>query len=274
MDEKKDNREESNSKVVATPEIALGDSEILGTPKNQQKDKKRRKKQKKVDQDTLLKSKKLQKHKLRRKKQKKVVTTTEPSEIDSDDPKKLKKPSLFSLHLDLSMGKKMKRRHESGVEITPEISLGDSEILVTPKNQQKAKKRKKQNKIESKKNLKKVEIIQEPESNKNLKKIIDGLSDRLNEMTEIVQKLKETSDLLEKEKETPKKKVVECCFESEDAFRNHQKTVFVEGFRCSPPRGDIKSALIKHFSPCGEVSTVLFPFIAKPVFPWDLPSSI
>ncbi|XP_056856055.1 uncharacterized protein LOC130505466 isoform X2 [Raphanus sativus] len=251
MDEKKDNREESNSKVVATPEIALGDSEILGTPKNQQKDKKRRKKQKKVDQDTLLKSKKLQKHKLRRKKQKKVVTTTEPSEIDSDDPKKLKK-----------------------VEITPEISLGDSEILVTPKNQQKAKKRKKQNKIESKKNLKKVEIIQEPESNKNLKKIIDGLSDRLNEMTEIVQKLKETSDLLEKEKETPKKKVVECCFESEDAFRNHQKTVFVEGFRCSPPRGDIKSALIKHFSPCGEVSTVLFPFIAKPVFPWDLPSSI
>ncbi|KAJ4868080.1 Uncharacterized protein Rs2_50374 [Raphanus sativus] len=150
----------------------------------------------------------------------------------------------------------MKRRHESGVEITPEISLGDSEILVTPKNQQKAKKRKKQNKIESKKNLKKVEIIQEPESNKNLKKIIDGLSDRLNEMTEIVQKLKETSDLLEKEKETPKKKVVECCFESEDAFRNHQKTVFVEGFRCSPPRGDIKSALIKHFSPCGEALTL------------------
>ncbi|KAJ0233625.1 RNA recognition motif domain-containing protein [Hirschfeldia incana] len=177
MDEKKDNREKS--KVVTTPEI-------LGTPKNQQNDKNRRKKkQKKVDQDALLKPKKLQKHKLRKKKQKnQVATTTEPSEIDSDDPKKFEK-------------------------------------------------------------------------------IIDELSDRVNEMSEIVKKLKKTSDLVEKEKETPKKTVVECYYESEDAFIKHQKTVFVRGFRCSPPRDDIKSALIKHFSPCGKVSRVSIPFHCK-----------
>ncbi|KAG2319014.1 hypothetical protein Bca52824_012227 [Brassica carinata] len=62
------------------------------------------------------------------------------------------------------------------------------------------------------------------------------------------------------EKETPTTKVVECCFESEDVFIEHQKTIFVEGFRCSPPRDDIKSALIKHFSPCGKVSRVSVPF--------------
>ncbi|KAL0698600.1 hypothetical protein Bca4012_054722 [Brassica carinata] len=66
----------------------------------------------------------------------------------------------------------------------------------------------------------------------------------------------------DKEKETPMTKVVECCFESEDVFIEHQKTIFVEGFRCSPPRDDIKSALIKHFRPCGKVSrvSVLFHF--------------
>ncbi|KAF8098558.1 hypothetical protein N665_0264s0058 [Sinapis alba] len=79
-------------------------------------------------------------------------------------------------------------------------------------------------------------------------------------MTEIVQKLKKNSDLLEKEKETSKKKVVECCFESEDAFIQHQYTIFVGGFRCSSSRDDIKSALIKHFSSCGEVSRVSIPF--------------
>ncbi|CAH8338554.1 unnamed protein product [Eruca vesicaria subsp. sativa] len=183
MDGKKDKRDES--KAVTTPEIGLSDSDVLGTPKNQQKDKKRQKKQKKVDQDTLLKPKKLQKHKLRKKKQqKKVSTTSEDSDIYSDEPKKLKK-------------------------------------------------------------------------------IIVELSDRVNEMTEIVQKLKKNSDLLEKEKETPKKKVVECCFESEDAFIQHQKTIFVEGFMCSPPRDDIKSALINHFSPCGKVSRVSIPFHCK-----------
>lgn len=140
-------------KVVTTPEIRLDDSEISRTPNYQQDDKKQRKKQKKVDQDALLKPKKLQKHKLRKKKQKKVATTTDHSEIDSDDPKKLKK-----------------------------------------------------------------------------------------------------------EKETLNKKVVECFYESKDAFIQHQRTVFVEGFWCSPSRDDIKRALIKHFSPCGKVSRVSIPF--------------
>ncbi|XP_056856800.1 uncharacterized protein LOC130506189 [Raphanus sativus] len=86
----------NQKKVVTTTENGLGDSEISRTPKNQQEDKKRQKKQKKVNQDTLLKPKKLQKHKLRnKKKQKKVATTTEHFEIDSDDPKKLKKITII-----------------------------------------------------------------------------------------------------------------------------------------------------------------------------------
>ncbi|KAJ0233570.1 RNA recognition motif domain-containing protein [Hirschfeldia incana] len=153
------------------------------------------------------------------------------------------------------MGKKMKRRHESGVETTPDIGLGDSDILVTPKNQQKDKKRKKKNKVEITN-----ESPLEVESNKNLKKIIDGLSDRLNEMTEIVQKLKETSDLLDKEKETPEEKVVECLYESAEAFIEHKGSIFVRGFDCSFPRDEIRSTLIKHFSSCGEVCDVSIPF--------------
>ncbi|KAF8098557.1 hypothetical protein N665_0264s0057 [Sinapis alba] len=160
------------------------------------------------------------------------------------------------------MDKKRKRHQNARVETIPEIRLGDTEMIVTSKSHQKDKKRKRQNK---------VEVTHEPplevESNKNLKKIIEGLSDRLNEMTEIVQKLKETSDLLEKEKETPEEKVVECLFESKEAFIEHQRSIFVRGFDCSFPRDDIKSTLIKHFSSCGKVAQVSIPFHCETGFP-------
>ncbi|KAJ4880063.1 polyadenylate-binding protein 2-like isoform X2 [Raphanus sativus] len=214
MDKKRNIHQQSH--VETTPRIGLCDSEIIGTPKNQQKDKKQWKNvgfKLLVDQDALLKPMKLQKHKLRKKK---VVTT-------------------------------------------PEIVVDDLEILETTKNQQKGKKRGKKQR--------KVEITNEPplevESNKNLKKIIDGLSDRLNEMTEIVQKLKKTSDLLDKEKETPEEKVFECLYESKEAFIEHKRSIFVRGFDCSFPRDEIRSTLIKHFSSCGEVCEVAIPFHCK-----------
>ncbi|CAH8338569.1 unnamed protein product [Eruca vesicaria subsp. sativa] len=132
------------------------------------------------------------------------------------------------------MDKKRKRHQKSRVVTTPVPSQ-----IVTSKNHQKDKKLEKQ------------------------KNIIDELSDRLSEMTEIVKKLKKYTDLPEEENnKTPKEKVVdrECCFESEDADMKNPLTIFVRGFDCSFPRDEIKKTLIKHFSSCGEVSRVFIPF--------------
>ncbi|KAL0679008.1 hypothetical protein Bca4012_006989 [Brassica carinata] len=107
------------------------------------------------------------------------------------------------------------------------------------------------------------EALVKPQKPKRLKKIVDELSNRLDEMTEIVKKLKKNSDLLEEENNnTPKEKVVdhECYFESEDADFKNRRTIFVLGFDCSFPRDEIKRTLIKHFSSCGEVSRVYIPF--------------
>ncbi|XP_024008931.1 polyadenylate-binding protein 2-like isoform X2 [Eutrema salsugineum] len=126
------------------------------------------------------------------------------------------------------MDNKRKRREESD----------DSDALVKPKKQKKRKKQKKK---------------------------IDDLSNCLNEMTKILKKLKKNSDELEislKEKETPKKEMVEhkCLFESNDSEMKNPQTIYVKGFDCFFPIDDIKSALKNHFSSCGEVSRIFVPF--------------
>ncbi|KAJ4880058.1 polyadenylate-binding protein 2-B-like [Raphanus sativus] len=183
-----------------------------------------------------------------------------------------------------------KKEDKREIVTTLEIKLGDSEILGTPKNQQKDKKRRKKvdrdsllkpkklqkHKLRNKKKQKVAATTEpsvidsddpgalvKPQKPKRLRKIVDELSNRLDKMTEIVKKLKKNSDLLEEEtSNTSKEKVVdnECYFESEDADLKNRQTIFVLGFDCSFPKDEIKRTLIKHFSSCGEVSRVYIPF--------------
>ncbi|KAH0915856.1 hypothetical protein HID58_030302 [Brassica napus] len=369
-------------KIVTTPEIRVGDSEILGTPKNQQKYKRR----KKVDQDTLLKPKKLQKHKLCKKKQKKVTTTTEPSEINSDDPEALVKPQKperlkkivdeLSNRLDemTEIVKKLKKNSdllEEENNNTPKEKVVDHECYFESEDADFKNRRTifvlgfdcsfprdeiKRTLIKHFSSCGEVSRVYIPfhcdtgspmgfafismgNPDKALTlngSYLDGmrlevtmatkrseyygytnhrgcqrcgiasakrLAKRFYDRTRIriplgcnnpgdkvdqdallkpkklqkhklrkkkQKKVATTTDhseidsddpkKLKKEKETLNKKVVECFYESKDAFIQHQRTVFVEGFWCSPSRDDIKRALIKHFSPCGKVSRVSIPF--------------
>ncbi|KAJ4880056.1 RRM domain-containing protein [Raphanus sativus] len=106
----------------------------------------------------------------------------------------------------------------------------------------------------------------------------------VNEMTEIVKKLKKNSDLLEK--------LIylfnfnHCLYIGERKAKRKRrsgavsylkirllKTIFVEGFRCTSPRDGMKNTLIKHFSPCGKVSRVSIPFHCKTGSPMGFVSS-
>ncbi|KAH0882628.1 hypothetical protein HID58_058724 [Brassica napus] len=60
--------------------------------------------------------------------------------------------------------------------------------------------------------------------------------------------------LLCEEETTEKKK--ECCFDTKDAKGNNERTIFVTGFDNSGSRDEIRSALAKHFSSCGELTRV------------------
>ncbi|ESQ42421.1 hypothetical protein EUTSA_v10015284mg, partial [Eutrema salsugineum] len=85
-------------------------------------------------------------------------------------------------------------------------------------------------------------------------------------MRKLIESLKEVNENLEellKEKETPKKEVVSrypCCYESQDSKAPNKAVLFVKGFDNSLDRDDIKSALIKHFGSCGEITWVFVPF--------------
>ncbi|XP_018434322.1 polyadenylate-binding protein 2 isoform X1 [Raphanus sativus] len=57
------------------------------------------------------------------------------------------------------------------------------------------------------------------------------------------------------EEETTEKKK-ECCFGTKDAKGNNERTIFVTGFDSSGSRDEIRSALAKHFSSCGELTRV------------------
>ncbi|KAF3580314.1 hypothetical protein DY000_02029049 [Brassica cretica] len=57
------------------------------------------------------------------------------------------------------------------------------------------------------------------------------------------------------EEETTEKKK-ECCFDTKDAKGNNERTIFVTGFDNSGSRDEIRSALAKHFSSCGELKRV------------------
>ncbi|XP_013636539.1 polyadenylate-binding protein 2-like isoform X2 [Brassica napus] len=57
------------------------------------------------------------------------------------------------------------------------------------------------------------------------------------------------------EEETTEKKK-ECCFDTKDAKGNNERTIFVTGFDNSGSRDEIRSALAKHFSSCGELTRV------------------
>ncbi|WZY92058.1 hypothetical protein YC2023_064387 [Brassica napus] len=56
------------------------------------------------------------------------------------------------------------------------------------------------------------------------------------------------------EETTEKKK--KCCFGTKDAKGNNEHTIFVTGFDNSGSRDEIRSALAKHFSSCGELTRV------------------
>ncbi|KAJ0258793.1 RNA recognition motif domain-containing protein [Hirschfeldia incana] len=57
------------------------------------------------------------------------------------------------------------------------------------------------------------------------------------------------------EEETAEKKK-RCCFGTKDAKGNDERTIFVTGFDSSGSRDEIRSALAKHFSSCGELTRV------------------
>ncbi|KAG2289844.1 hypothetical protein Bca4012_029107 [Brassica carinata] len=57
------------------------------------------------------------------------------------------------------------------------------------------------------------------------------------------------------EEETTEKKK-KCCFDTKDAKGNNERTIFVTGFDNSGSRDEIRSALAKHFSSCGELTRV------------------
>ncbi|KAF3582336.1 hypothetical protein DY000_02029067 [Brassica cretica] len=60
------------------------------------------------------------------------------------------------------------------------------------------------------------------------------------------------------EEETTEKKK-KCCFGTKDAEGNNEHTIFVTGFDSSGSRDEIRSALAKHFSSCGELRRVFVP---------------
>ncbi|CAH8359081.1 unnamed protein product [Eruca vesicaria subsp. sativa] len=60
------------------------------------------------------------------------------------------------------------------------------------------------------------------------------------------------------EEETTEKKK-ECCYDTKDAEGNNERTIFVTGFDTSGSRDEIRSALAKHFSSCGELTRVFVP---------------
>ncbi|CAA7030953.1 unnamed protein product [Microthlaspi erraticum] len=136
---------------------------------------------------------------------------------------------------------------------------GKPHMEATPAQHESRKKRCKVDPTLELKALKKLKKLKEKHKYKKQKKIIKELTNRVDVLTEAVEKLQKTSL---KEKLIPDEKVEEkeCCFESEDADLKNPLTIFVEGFNCSFPRDEIRNTLIQHFSSCGEVARVFIPF--------------
>ncbi|WZZ48921.1 hypothetical protein YC2023_049028 [Brassica napus] len=85
------------------------------------------------------------------------------------------------------------------------------------------------------------------------------------EATDPLQKAERELDDLETEVDSRKKRKQEeettekkkkCCFGTKDAEGNNEHTIFVTGFDNSGSRDEIRSALAKHFSSCGELTRV------------------
>ncbi|CAL9243933.1 unnamed protein product [Arabidopsis halleri] len=74
------------------------------------------------------------------------------------------------------------------------------------------------------------------------------------------------NDDLEQQVFPKKQKKVEeykCIFEDEDAHVYDPRTILVQGFDCSLPVADIRSALRKHFGSCGLITRVFVPTECK-----------
>ncbi|CAF1810784.1 unnamed protein product, partial [Brassica napus] len=80
-----------------------------------------------------------------------------------------------------------------------------------------------------------------------LKKIIEELNDLETEVN-CRKRQKQEEETTEKKKK--------CCFGTKDAEGNNEHTIFVTGFDNSGSRDEIRSALAKHFSSCGELTRV------------------
>ncbi|KAL0720832.1 hypothetical protein Bca4012_035431 [Brassica carinata] len=84
------------------------------------------------------------------------------------------------------------------------------------------------------------------------------------EATDPLQKERELDDLetevncrkKQKQEEETTEKKKKCCFGTKDAKGNDERTIFVSGFDTSGSRDEIRSALAKHFSSCGELTRV------------------
>ncbi|KAF8085321.1 hypothetical protein N665_0672s0035 [Sinapis alba] len=89
------------------------------------------------------------------------------------------------------------------------------------------------------------------------------------EATYPVQKERELDDLetevharkkqKQKQEEETTEKKQQCCFDTKDADGNNDRTIFVTDFDTSGSRDEIRSALAKHFSSCGELTRVFVP---------------
>ncbi|KAF8089909.1 hypothetical protein N665_0494s0014 [Sinapis alba] len=88
------------------------------------------------------------------------------------------------------------------------------------------------------------------------------------EATYPVQKERELDDLetevsssrkKQKQEEETTEKKKQCCFDTKDADGNNDRTIFVTDFDTSGSRDEIRSALAKHFSSCGELTRVFVP---------------
>ncbi|XP_019093496.1 PREDICTED: uncharacterized protein LOC104753817, partial [Camelina sativa] len=98
---------------------------------------------------------------------------------------------------------------------------------------------------------------------KKLRKTFEKLTETTEKLHEIILTRPNLPDISFR-KEVPRKEVKpiyhnECNFGNKDHLALNDDTLFVRGFDTSLPRHEIKSALWKHFSSCGKVTTVYVP---------------
>uniref|UniRef100_A0A1J3HPI4 Nucleolin 1 n=1 Tax=Noccaea caerulescens TaxID=107243 RepID=A0A1J3HPI4_NOCCA len=164
------------------------------------------------------------------------------------------------MHMEATPAQHESRKKQCKVDPTLVSSETDDSDASENKRNQERKALKELKAFKELKALKKLKKLKEKQKYKKQKKIIKELNNRVDVLTEAVEKLEKSQVVQETSLKVEEK---ECCFESEGAGSKNPQTIFVKGFDCSFPREEIRSTLIKHFSSCGEVVTVFIPFHCK-----------